>query len=144
MKENNNEFQQAPATVVAGFPALATLPNLAECEVEPIELVGDYWSPEREGESKRVFFYDFSTQSVLDQATGEERDLTVVRFVEAAGKGDFRLIRNGSARLVGQFEQMARFLNTGDAFEITYLGKKKTTTGKFADSWSVKRIILKK
>lgn len=143
MKENQ-ELQQAAPSAVAGFPALSTLPNLAECEVEPIELVGDYWSPEREGESKRVFFYDFSTQSVLDQATGEERDLNVVRFVEAAGKENFRLIRNGSARLVGQFEQMARFLKTGDAFEITYLGKKKTTSGKFADSWSVKRIILNK
>ena len=45
--------------------------------------------------------------------------------------------------LVGQFEQMARSLNSGDAFEITYLGKKKTTTGKQADAWSVKRIIVK-
>lgn len=127
----------------AGFPALLkNLPNLDKCEVEPIELVGDYWSPETAGEKKRVFFYDFSTQSVLDQATGEERDLTIVRFIEPNG-GDYRLIRNGSARLVGQFEQMARSLNSGDAFEITYLGKKKTTTGKQADAWSVKRIIVK-
>ena len=140
MKETN-ELQQAQAAV-AGFPALNTLPDLSKCEVEPIELVGDYWSPEKEGEKKRVFFFDFSTQSVLDQATGEERDLTIVRFIEPNG-GDYRLIRNGSARLVGQFEQMARSLNSGDAFEIMYLGKKKTTTGKFADSWSVKRIILK-
>jgi hypothetical protein len=138
MKENT-ELQQA---AVAGFPALNALPDLSKCEVEPIELVGDYWSPEKEGEKKRVFFFDFSTQSVLEQATGEERDLNIVRFVEPNGKGDYRLIRNGSARLVGQFEQMARTLNAGDAFEITYLGKKKTTNGKFADSWSVKRIIL--
>lgn len=137
----NTELQQAQSAV-AGFPALDALPDLSKCEVEPIELVGDYWSPETAGEKKRVFFYDFSNQSVLDQATGEERDLTIVRFIEPNG-GDYRLIRNGSARLVGQFEQMARALTAGDAFEITYLGKKKTTTGKFADSWSVKRIILK-
>lgn len=137
----NTELQQAQSAV-AGFPALNALPDLSKCEVEPIELVGDYWSPETAGEKKRVFFYDFSNQSVLDQATGEERDLTIVRFIEPNG-GDYRLIRNGSARLVGQFEQMARTLTAGDAFEITYLGKKKTTTGKFADSWSVKRIILK-
>ena len=138
---NNTEMQQAP-TAVATFPAVNSLPDLSKCEVEPIELVGDYWSPEKEGEKKRVFFYDFSTQNVIEQATGEERDLTIVRFIEPSN-GDYRLIRNGSARLVGQFEQMARTLSAGDAFEITYLGKKKTTTGKFADSWSVKRIILK-
>lgn len=137
--EKNVSLQQNAA---AGFPALKNLPNLDKCEVEPIELVGDYWSPETAGEKKRVFFYDFSTQTVLDQATGEERDLNIVRFVEPNG-GDYRLIRNGSARLVGQFEQMARSLNQGDPFEIMYLGKKKTTTGKFADSWSVKRIIVK-
>ena len=140
MKETNELQRQ---TAVAGFPALNTLPDLSQCEVEPIELVGDYWSPEKEGEKKRVFFYDFSTQNVIEQATGEERDLNIVRFIEPTKDGDYRLIRNGSARLVGQFEQMSRSLVGGEAFEITYLGKRKTTTGKFADSWSVKRIILK-
>ena len=139
---NNNTTETQKRNAVATFPALNTLPDLSKCEVEPIELVGDYWSPESEGEKKRVFFYDFSTQNVIENATGEERDLAIVRFIEPV-KGEYRLIRNGSARLVGQFEQMARTLSQGDAFEITYLGKKKTTTGKFADSWSVKRIILK-
>jgi len=139
---NNNIESQQAQTAVAAFPALNSLPDLSKCEVEPIELVGDYWSPEKEGEKKRVFFYDFSTLNVIEQATGEERELPIVRFIEPAN-GDYRLILNGSARLVGQFEQMARTLVVGEAFEITYLGKKKTTTGKFADSWSVKRIILK-
>lgn len=137
---NTNERQ---LVATAEFPALNTLPDLAECEVAPIELVGEYWSPMEKGESKRVFFYGFGTQSVIEQATGELRDLDIVQFIEQRD-GDFRLIQNGSARLVGQFNQMARFIEKGDAFLITYLGKEKTTTGKFADSWSVKRIFIKK
>ena len=135
-----NEVQLIADTTSA--IALDKLPNLDELEVAPIELVGEYWSPETVGESKRVVFNDFSTQTVIENATGESRDMNIVRFLECAN-GEWRLIRNGSARLVGQFEQMARDLKKGDAFLITYLGKKKTTTGKLADSWSVKGLYKK-
>ena len=126
----------------AGLPALDTLPDLSKAEVAPAELLGEYWSPETVGESKRVFFIGFDTQSVIEQATGETRDLNIVKFLEKQGD-DYRTIRNGSARLYGVFEQFARDLQVGQPFLVTYLGKKKTTTGKQADSWSVKPLIVK-
>lgn len=137
---NTNDKQLAAAT--AGFPALNTLPDLAKAEVAPTELLGEYWTPETAGESKRVFFAGFDTQTVIEQATGETRELNIVKFVEKQGD-EFRTIRNGSARLYGAFEQFARDLKPGQPFLITYLGKKKTNTGKFADSWSVKPLIVK-
>ena len=122
--------------------ALTQLPDLDKAEVAPAEMLGDYWSPEKEGESKRVFFFKFDTQNVIEQGTGETRDLDVVMFLEKQGD-NIRTIRNGSARLVGVFQQFARDLKPGDPFLITYLGKKKTTTGKQADNWSVKPLIIK-
>ena len=112
----NNETQQVAAQT-AGFPALTTLPDLSKADVAPTELLGE-------------------------QATGETRELNIVKFVEKQGD-EFRTIRNGSARLYGAFEQFARDLKPGQPFLITYLGKKKTNTGKFADSWSVKPLIVK-
>ena len=139
MKENNNEQL---STAMAGFPALDTLPDLSNAEVAPAELLGDYWSPIEKGETKRLFFAGFGTQSVIDRQTGENVDLPIVKFVEKQGS-DFRTIRNGSARLYGVFEQMARSLQPGQPFEIVYLGKKKTTTGNLADNWSVRPIIVR-
>ena len=121
---------------------VANLPDLAKAEVAPAELLGEYWTPETVGETKRVFFLGFDTQSVIEQATGDTRDLNIVKFLEKQGE-EYRTIRNGSARLVGVFEQFAKDLKAGQPFQITYLGKKKTNTGKFADSWSVKPLIVK-
>ena len=57
--------------------------------------------------------------------------------------GQLRAIRNGSRRLVGIFEQFAASVKPGDAFEITYLGKKKNNTNSFkSDNWSVKALTF--
>ena len=77
---NTNDKQLAAAT--AGFPALNTRPDLAKAEVAPTELLGEYWTPEAAGESKRVFFAGFDTQSVIEQSTCETRELNIVKFVE--------------------------------------------------------------
>lgn len=140
-KETEKQLTTAPAAEM-DFPALNTLPDLAECEVAPAELLGEYWSPVDTGETKRVFFAGFGKQNTIDRQTGEDIELNIVKFVEKQGN-DFRTIRNGSARLYGVFEQMARDLKPGMPFEIKYLGKKRTTTGNSADNWSVRPIILK-
>lgn len=121
---------------------LGNLPDLSKAEVAPTELLGEYWSPAEIGETKRVFFAGFETQKVIEPATGEERDLDIVLFLEKQGD-TYRTIRNGSARLVGVFNQFSRDLQKGQPFEITYRGKSKTNTGKFADTWSVKPLIIK-
>lgn len=136
------ETTQNVAAPVDNGIVLSKLPDLSKAEVAPTELLGEYWTPEDIGETKRVFFAGFGTQNVIEQATGEERDLDIVKFVEKQGD-TYRTIRNGSARLVGAFTQFAKELKPGQPFEITYLGKKKTNTGKFADSWSVKPLIVK-
>lgn len=135
-------MEQNNAITTTGNLNFKNLPDLDKAEAAPAELLGEYWSPEREGETKRVFYLGLDTEKVIEPQSGEERELNIVRFLEKQGD-IYRTIRNGSARLVGTFEQFARRIDPGKAFEITYLGKKKTNTGKFADNWSVKELIVK-
>lgn len=132
--------EQQNAVAVVDFNKL---PDLSQAEPEALELSSEYWTPENPGEKKRVFFVDFAKEMVLEPGTGEERELVVVRFAENAG-GTLRGIRNGSSRLVGIFQQFIAEIRPGDAFEITYLGKKRNKTNSFtSDNWKVTRLIVK-
>lgn len=128
--------------VLSTFENLNNLPDLSAAEVSPVEISGEYWTPAEPGEKKRVFFVGLDSQQVIEPATGEMRELPIVKFLEKVGDS-YRTIRNGSAKLVGVFQQFEASIKPGTPYEITYLGKKKTSTGKFADNWSVKPIIVK-
>ena len=107
------------------------LPDLSKAEAEPVELSGEYWTPEKEGETRRLFFVGLNMENVVEMESGESRELLVAQFAENIN-GELRAVRNGSRRLVG-------------TFEITYLGKKKNVSNSYkSDNWSVKRLILKK
>ena len=119
------------------------LPDLTQATPEPVEMSGEYWTPEEVGESRRLFFFGLNIENVVDMESGETRELPVVQFVEGDGKGGVRSVRNGSRRLVGIFESFAQSIKQGDAFEIVYLGKKKNKNNSFkSDNWSVKRLNL--
>lgn len=119
----------------------ANLPDLSTATPEPVEMSGEYWTPEEVGETRRLFFFGLNIENVVDMESGENRELPVVQFVESDGKGGVRSVRNGSRRLVGIFESFAQSIRQGDAFEIVYLGKKKNKNNSFkSDNWSVKRL----
>lgn len=139
----NNTEKAVMTAPAAEITALRNLPDLSKMEVAPTEIIGDYWSP-KDGDSKRVCFVRFDVMDVIEQATGENRELEVVVLLEQAAPGEFHTIQNGSARLVGQFKQMERFLQPGMPFEVKYLGKKKNSTNSFtSDYWSIKPLISK-
>lgn len=118
------------------------MPDLDAAEELNLDLMDDYWSPEREGEAKRVFFQKIDTRKVLDQQTGEVIDLECVFLTEKDPKtGSYRTISNGSKRLVGSL--MANGVQQGMPLQITYRGKKKTQGGNFCDTWSVKPLIVR-
>lgn len=118
------------------------LPELNDAEIVPIDLMADYWTPEKIGESKRVFFDTVKIRKVLDQQNQDVViELPCVYFVEKNGDS-VKTISNGSKRLVGIFEtgQFER----GIPLLITYLGKKKNATNSFqSDQWSVKPLLIK-
>lgn len=140
--ENNNIQLEVDRQNAVIFADPSNLPDLSKAKVQPVELSGEYWTPEKEGETKRVFFAGITEEYVLEPETGESRTLAVAKFVEQRD-GQLRAIRNGSRRLVGIFEQFAASVKPGDAFEITYLGKKKNNTNSFkSDNWSVKALTF--
>lgn len=119
------------------------LPDLAQATPEPVEMSGEYWTPEEVGETRRLFFFDLNIENVVDMESRETYELPVVRFLEPDGEGGVRSVRNGSCRLVGIFESFAMSIKQGDAFEIKYLGRKKNkSNARKSDCWSVRRLTI--
>lgn len=124
----------------------AGLPNLQDAKELPIDLSGNYWTPEKEGESKRMFFVEIKTQQVLSaNGTGELIDLECATFLEQRVDGTVQTVVNGSRRLVGILEQYVNnsTIQQGAPLQITYLGKRKNKTNSFqSDSWSIRPLVL--
>ncbi len=123
---------------------MASLKNIAALDgatVAPIDLMSNYWTPQKEGESKRVIFDRIDTTMVLsNDGTGELIELECAFFFIKEGE-TVKRISNGSKRLVGSL-QAARITNMM-ALEITYIGKKQNASNGFkSDNWSVKPLIL--
>jgi hypothetical protein len=116
------------------------LPDLSVAEAAPLELTGEYWTPEKEGEKRRMFFKEIRQELTTDMASGSDVELSVAYFVEVV-KGDKKVIRQASKRLTGVLETLR--VETGTPLEITYLGKKKNKTNSFSsDSWSIKPLYI--
>ena len=116
-----------------------TLPDLKTATAGPLELAGEYWSPEKEGETRRMFFNEIRQETTIDQQ-GNDIELSVAYFVEMRG-GDMVPVRQASRRLVAVLENFK--VQPGTPLEITYKGKQKNKTNSFmSDHWSVKPLIV--
>ena len=137
-----NTEKQITTAPVDNEIVLTNLPDLAKAEPAPVELLGEYWTPQSQGETKRVFFIDIVNTNSIDPASGENVELSSVRFLEKQGDA-YRMIRNSSKRLVAAFEVFSGDIK-GKPFEITYEGKKRNSTNSFmSDNWSVRPLIVK-
>lgn len=115
------------------------LPSLETAQVAPISMTSEYWTPEKIGEKRRLYFFDMRVESTIDKQSGEDMELTVLYFVDDKKN----VIRQASRRLVGVFESRISTLRPGMAFEIEYLGKKKNATNSFqSDHWSVYELYI--
>lgn len=133
---------QTTATAGAVSVFSGNMPDLSKATAAPLELSGEYWTPEREGETRRMFFKELRMEQSINPEMGETIDLPVVCFVDNS-TGALRLVRNASRRLVGVFEMQAASIKEGDPFEITYLGKVKNKNNAFrSDNWSVKPLAI--
>ena len=120
-----------------------SVPGLIE-GVEPAayDLMSEYWSPEKEGEARRVYFQNIRTRDVQDEGSGEVFQLNCAFFIEPTKEG-IRTVSNGSKRLVAALQN--NDVKSGTPLLITFLGKKKNATNSFkSDRWSIRPLILKK
>ncbi len=138
---NNNVFE-AQKVDLSG-----KLPDLQKATEMPIDLCGNYWTPESPGEMKRLYFVEIKPQKVLS-ATGNDEiiDLECAVFLEQKEDGTVQTITNGSRRLVGVIESYVAqgHIGHGTPLQITYMGKRKNKSNNFSsDSWSIKPLIIK-
>lgn len=116
------------------------LPDISKAQELPINLMSTYWTPEKEGETKNLFFSHVDDADLIDPDTGEVKTLRTAFFYEPVN-GEVNNIRNASKRLVGAIEN--NNIQRGTPLRITYLGKKKNVNNAFkSDDWSVKPLLL--
>lgn len=142
---NNNQNQtgqtatQTQEVITNNFFA-SELPDLSKAVAAPLELNGEYWTPEQAGESRRMFFNELRLETTTDMVSGKDVELLVAYFVQIIG-GDKKVIRQASRRLTGVLESLK--IESGTPLEITYLGKKKNKTNSFlSDNWSIKPLYI--
>ena len=126
------------------IPNASVFEALKTAEVLPLDIVCDYWQPIEKGEMKRLIFNGIHTDKVEDTRSGEMVNMPYVYFIEPTEDGQGKVLRNASKILVGAFEGKPWFVEGESMFQITYLGKKKFSSGNVGDNWSVKELRLKK
>lgn len=141
LKEQESSFE-----IQAADLNKSDLPSLEDAQELPVDLCGNYWTPEHAGEFKKMFFVEIKPQKVLSATgTGELIDLDCATFLEQTEDGTIQTVTNGSRRLVGILEQYVSngIIRNGTPLKITYMGKRKNKTNNFtSDSWSVKPLRM--
>jgi len=118
----------------------ADLPDLGSAQELPIDLMSTYWTPEKEGEVKNLFFSTIEEAELVDNDSGEVKMLRTAFFYEKTADG-IKTIRNASKRLVGAIESSR--IARGTPVRITYLGKKKNVNNAFkSDDWTIKPLLI--
>ncbi len=140
--ENNSVLQpQSPKSAMDVNKFFANpLPDLGKAQAAPLELGGEYWTPESIGETRRAFFNEIRIENAINEQSGETVELATAYFVWQVD-GTNKVFRNASKRLVGVLE--ACQVKSGAALEITYLGKRRNKNNSYmSDNWSVKPLII--
>ena len=149
-KENEKDLavreQESSFEIQAADLSTSDLPSLDDAQELPIDLCGNYWTPEHVGEFKKMFFAEIKLQKVLSATNADELiSLKCATFLERAEDGTVQTVTNGSRRLVGIIEQYIEngSLKSGVPLKITYMGKRKNKTNNFqSDNWSVKPLRI--
>lgn len=137
-KEEQNKMPEATEILAEAKVFFNALPDLSKATAAPLPINGDYWTPKEIGEKRRMFFMDLRTETVIDQQSGQDVELLVAYFVYQVN-GRNTIVRQGGVRLTSVFSNYvnAGTIKPGMAFEITYLGKQRTTKGNNVDTWSI-------
>lgn len=121
---------------------LNALPKLSEQKPQAISLVAEYWTPENQGENKRVYIVGIANDFYEDEERGSI-ELPCVMMIEETDKGEHKAVKNGAKRLVAAIENAIKagqivttkdYEQTGEfptGVLITYNGKKKNKNNAF-------------
>lgn len=140
-KEPQNGVAKVEANQPVGL-SMESLDSLDKMEAAEFDLSSEYWSPKLAGEQRRVIFDRIANSKVPSVEDDEILIDLLCVFMFVKENGVAKQICNASKRLVGTFRSIEAV--RGQAFEITYEGKKKNATNSFqSDSWSIKPLFKK-
>lgn len=118
------------------------MPDLDECEVVPLDLASNYWTPLNLNEKRRAYFVGIK---IMDMQSLEDPEILIelpCAFFYWKENGAMKGFCNASKVLVSILKQ--NHMETGVALEISWLGKKKNSSNSFkSDMWSVKPLMIK-
>lgn len=139
-KSKEQSAAPEPAGILASIEVFSgQLPDLSKAKPAPLPINGDYWTPKEIGEKRRMFFKEMRDEIVVDRLSGQDVELLVVYFVWPQPDGQNKVVRQAGIRLASVFDSFVKAgtIMPGMAFEITYLGKQRTTSGNSMDTWSI-------
>lgn len=120
------------------------VPNLDDdYEVASVDLNSEYWTPESEGESRRMIFMQITKQTVPDHNDPEvTREVDCAVFIEPGESGNHKTVVSGSARLVAAFDNHG--IKSGTPVQVTFKGEKQNrTNSKKSFSWDIRTLAKK-
>jgi len=152
-----SEMAEAPAATGHGYSekqiaessidSQESLPDLADSKQHFVPLSIEYWSPQNEGEEKRVWIHSIGNHEVPDLETGELRHLECVMMLERDGEQLLRYI-NASRVLVGNIKDAIarKEIVPGSVLTpvlIKFLGQKKNrSNAKLSNRWQIVPLIV--
>lgn len=114
-------------------------PDINMLEPVGIDLIMDYWNPDRIGESKKVYFYGFKVLDMPDRNTGELKPLECAILIEKDPESGWTSVSNGAVRLVSALKRAK--IQPREAIQITYRGKQQNKTNQnSSDTWSIHKL----
>ena len=145
--ENEKELTTAGSSPAPAQPAqpvskvLGVVGDIQSLSVSDNELAPEYWSPESEGETKRLIYIGVRPYSCPDFQTKEPTTIEAAHFVEQIAEGRYKILVQGSKKLIGTFENAN--IEFGTPFEITFLGiKKNASNNNKSANWSVRKLVV--
>ena len=145
MKNEVTEKNGVTKAIVKPYDLTSEIPELAAAREVPADLTSEYWTPEKEGEYRLVFYQNVEPSIYVDEASGEEVELSCAILIQQKEDLSLVTIRNGSKRLVAALEdaEISQKIQKGTPLKITFLGKQKNKNNAFlSDRWSVRPLSI--
>jgi hypothetical protein len=109
-----------------------------------LDLVPEYWSPEKDGETKTLAFVKVVENDVIPDFNDPKETVVkdVAYFFEEVkkdGNAYFRMLKSASSRLVS----IAKMMEKGEVYEIKFSGREKNKTNNFlSNKYEVRPVYL--
>lgn len=119
---------------------VSELEPLTEYEPVGLALGFEYWTPEKQGESRKAYFAGLATRTIPSADDPKKMvELECALFIDVMDDGSMHCWGNGSAHMIGQLKDAG--VEPKEPLVVTYLGKQKNKHNSYqSDRWDIRRL----